>query len=422
MLRSVARRLRLILFGGILLSILGYLGMQPLTRLLAQPARPSDPTQMEAVTPDSRFVDANTRFGFKLFAQVFQRGDKNVLLSPASVAIALGMTYNGASGQTQQAMQQTLALEGMSLEQVNQANQALLSQIQNADAEVTLTIANSLWAMAGLTFQSDFVQHNQTFYAADITQLDFSHPDAADRINAWVNNKTAGKIPQIVDQINPNDILFLINAIYFKGNWTTPFDPSNTIDRPFHLADGSVKSHPFMSQHGRYSYLETDQFQAVQLPYGKKRWQMLLFLPKPNSDLTRFVQSLTAENWQTWMQSFMASPGTIQLPRFRLEYGLSLIDALKALGMSIAFDPNHADFAAMTDRPAYISEVQHKTFMEVNEAGTEAAAATSVTVTTRAALPQPPFQMTVDRPFFYAIQDETTGTILFTGAIGEPEG
>jgi serpin B len=122
------------------------------------------------------------------------------------------------------------------------------------------------------------------------------------------------------------------------------------------------------------------------------------------------------------MQSFMASPGTIQLPRFRLEYGLSLIDALKALGMSIAFDPNHADFAAMTDRPAYISEVQHKTFMEVNEAGTEAAAATSVTVTTRAALPQPPFQMTVDRPFFYAIQDETTGTILFMGAIGEPEG
>lgn len=427
MLRSVARRLRLILFSSIVLSILSIWvvsngDIQPLLR--AQPALSRDVSvdvsAMDAAI-DPRLLAAHTRFGFKLFSQVLQQQEKNVLISPVSVSIALGMTNNGAHGETQQAMQQTLELEGISLEQMNQANRALLSQLQSADPDVKLTIANSLWAREDVQFKADFRQRNQTFYAADVTTLNFGQPDAVDRINAWVNDQTEGKIPQIVQSINPNDILFLINAIYFKGNWTVPFDPQATINQPFHLADGTVKSHPFMTQHGRYGYLETEQFQAIQLPYGKQRWQMYLFLPQPDSDLSRFTQTLTPENWQTWIAAFEVRPGTVQLPRFRLEYGLSLVNSLKALGMSIAFDPDRADFAALTDHPAFISEVQHQTFMEVNEAGTEAAAATSVTVTTRG-LPPSPFQLTVDRPFFCAVRDEQTGTILFLGAIGVPQG
>ena len=428
MLRSVARRLKLILFGAILLSTLSIWtvskgDIQP-SELRAQPAISSDTrSDVNAMDTaiDPRLLAANTRFGFKLFSQVLQQQDENVLISPVSISIALGMTNNGASGETQQAMQRTLELEGMSLEQINQANQALLSQLKSGDPDVMLTIANSLWAKEGIQFDANFLQRNRTFYAADVTTLNMGQPDAVNRINAWVNDQTAGKIPQIVQSIDPNDILFLINAIYFKGNWTAPFDPQATIDQPFHLADGTVKSHPLMAQRGQYGYLETEQFQAIQLPYGNQRWQMYVFLPQPNSDLSSFMQTLTPENWQTWSDAFEMRPGTVQLPRFRLEYGLSLINTLEALGMGIAFDPDRADLSAMTDRPAFISEVQHQTFMEVNEAGTEAAAATSVTVTTRG-FPQSPFQMTIDRPFFCAVQDEQTGTILFMGAIREPQG
>jgi serpin B len=218
-------------------------------------------------------------------------------------------------------------------------------------------------------------------------------------------------------------MLYLINAIYFKGDWTRQFDKTKTSDQPFHLLDGSTKPVPLMTQGGTFTYLKNDSFQAVSLPYGNGRLSMLVFLPASGSSLQAFEQSLNETNWQTWNSQFHNAEGALKLPRFSMDYELSLNQTLKALGMSTAFDSKAADFSAMGSGSErfYISEVKHKTFLEVNEEGTEAAAATSVGMGTTAIRPgDTKFNMVVDRPFFIAIRDNTTGSVLFMGAIVQP--
>ncbi|HEY9633652.1 MAG TPA: serpin family protein [Coleofasciculaceae cyanobacterium] len=379
--------------------------------------------QLPNAPVDSKLVDANTKFGFKLFSEILkQDSKKNVFVSPTSVAIALSMTYNGANGETQQAMAKALELQGMSLQDVNQANEALKASLENADPAVQLSIANSLWAKQGTNFKPDFMQRNQQFYKAKVTELDFAKPDATNTINSWVKENTRGKIDKIVQQIQPDNVLFLINAIYFKGNWTKKFDKGATTERPFYLSNGTQKQHPLMSQSGKYRYFENDTLQAVSLPYGKGRLNLYVFLPKKNTNLDAFQQQLAVENWQEWMTQFRMRQGSIQLPRFKFDYDIQLNDALKALGMESAFNEAKANFSNMTSASVKIDEVKHKTFVEVNEEGTEAAAATSIGIVgTAVARPEEPFQMIVDRPFFCAIRDNQTGTILFMGSIREPK-
>ncbi len=385
--------------------------------------RQESPNYAQLTTPaiDQKVITANTRFGFKLFSEILKQGSsENIFISPTSVAIALAMAYNGAKGETQQAMAKTLELQGISLPDINSTNAALIAAVQNLDDKVQLTIANSLWARQGRNFKTDFLQR-QDFYQAKIANLDFKDPNAANIINDWVNQSTRGKINQIVSQINPNDALFVINAIYFKGKWTQEFDKNQTTGQPFYLSAGGQKQHPLMSQSGKYRYYENEKFQAVSLPYGgDRRLSLYVFLPHQNSSLTAFYQELNAEDWETWMNSFRNRQGSIRLPRFKMDYDLTLNDTLKALGMEVAFDPQ-ADFSGIGENLA-ISEVKHKTFVEVNEEGTEAAAATAVGVVLVSAIPQQPFQMNVDRPFFCAIRDNQTGTVLFMGSIVDPQG
>lgn len=371
---------------------------------------------------DSKLVDANTKFGFKLFSEILKQDSKqNVFVSPTSVAIALSMTYNGASGETQQAMANALELKGMSLQDINQANETLKASLEKADPAVQLSIANSLWAKQGITFKPDFLQTNKQFYDAKVTELDFAKPDASSIINNWVKENTRGKIDKIVEQLKPSDVLFLINAIYFKGNWTKPFEKSQTTEKPFYLSDGTQKQHPMMSQSGKYRYYENETFQAISLPYGKGRLSLYVFLPRKNTNLDALQQQLTLENWQQWLNQFGMRQGSIQLPRFKFDYDIQLNSALKALGMESAFN-NRANFSNMTSASVKIDEVKHKTFVEVNEEGTEAAAVTSVGMVLKAArMPEEPFQMVVDRPFFCAIRDNQTGTVLFMGSIKEPK-
>jgi serpin B len=386
------------------------------------PQKPELTTQQPNPSVNTQIVEANTKFGFKLFSEILQQdSNKNVFISPTSVAIALAMTYNGASGETQAAMANALELQGMSLSEVNQANEALKTTLENADSDIQLSIANSLWARQGISFKPDFLRRNQEFYDAKVTDLDFANPEVKRIINNWVKENTNGKIPQIISEIQPNDILFLINAIYFKGNWMEQFDKDKTVERPFYLVDGTQKEHPMMSQSGEYQYYEDDTVQAISLPYGKGRLSFYVFLPRENISLDTFEQQLTPENWQQWMNQFGKRDGSIVLPRFKLEYEIQLNKALKALGMDVAFD-DRADFSNMTEEDVLINQVKHKTFVEVNEEGTEAAAATSIgMVLTSAAIPQTPFEMVVDRPFFCAIRDNQTGTILFMGSIREPK-
>ncbi|MGG6263849.1 serpin family protein [Leptolyngbya sp. AN03gr2] len=376
---------------------------------IAQPVQPVNP----------KIVEANTRFGFKLFSEILKKeGKENVFVSPSSVAIALSMAYNGASGETKTAMARALEFQGMTLEEVNQAHRNLKAALEKADPKVQLSIANSLWARQGVSFNPSFLDRNAKFYDAKVKSLDFDQPAAVEEINGWVKESTNGKISKIVDRINSNDVMFLMNAIYFKGKWTNEFNKSNTENRPFALVNGSKKQVPLMKQKGKYRYLETSQFQAISLPYGDERLSMYVFLPKTN--LAAFQKSLTAQNWQTWMKQFSTREGQIQLPRFKMEYDVELKEALSALGMRIAFEDT-ADFSGLS-KGTKIDHVKHKTFVEVNEEGTEAAAVTSIgIVPTSVQIPQEPFRMIVDRPFFSAIRDNQTGEILFMGSIVNPE-
>jgi len=374
-------------------------------------------------------VNANNRFGLKLFANLREADAAgNVFISPASVAIALAMTYNGAGGETQQAMARALELNGLSLDEVNQSYAALLQTLATADPKVTLSIANSLWGRQDVAFRQDFLARVRLFYEAEVSALDFSDPATVDIINAWVNEKTNRKISRILDRISDDAILFLINAIYFKGAWVKAFDPQATREQPFILLDGSQKPVSMMSRSGEFRHLRGADFQAVSLPFGapdaEGRFSMYVFLPDESSSLDALAARLTAEQWAAWMAQFAPAEGFLAMPRYTLEYEAGLNNALSALGMGVAFDPQQADFSLMVDlRPenVFISSVRHKTFIEVNEEGAEAAAVTSVEMGVTSAREEPErFTMIVERPFLVAICDDRSGAVLFIGAIVAP--
>ncbi|MEH2045973.1 serpin family protein [Nostoc sp.] len=423
---SLGRRYALAAASVVLFSVLGCSQVDSNKSALAQSSlpQPETPLQKKTANTDTKIVESSNKFGFKLFSEVLKndRGETNIFISPSSVAIALAMTYNGASGSTQQAMAKTLELQGMNLPEINSSYAAVLKQLlDNSDTKVQLKIANSLWANQDVSFAPDFLKRTQDFYQAKVSNLNFKDAAASSIINNWVKENTNGKITKIVEQIEPSQVLFLINAIYFKGNWSNEFDKKQTASYPFYITSGRQKQQPMMSQEGDYRYYESENFQAVSLPYGKDgKISFYIFLPKKNSNLKAFYQTLNVENWEKWMTQFNNQKGFIRLPRFKTDYDITLNDALKTLGMGEAFS-NKANFSGMGKNFA-ISQVKHKTFVEVNEEGTEAAAATSVGIVATSLRQEPePFRMIVDRPFFCAIRDNQTGNILFMGSIIEPQ-
>ncbi|OZH51650.1 hypothetical protein AFK68_29570 [Hydrocoleum sp. CS-953] len=369
-----------------------------------------------------KLVSANNQFAFQLFSEIHKsQSNKNIFISPSSIAIALSMTYNGAGGKTQEAMAKTLNFQGMSLEEVNHANRQLGNLLNSLNSEIELDIGNSIWTKKGTSFDQNFLQRNQYFYQSKVSEIDFNNPQTPDIINNWVKDCTEGKIAQIIDKLEPDAVMVLLNAIYFKANWEQEFSENSTKELPFNLPNGRQKQHPIMFQSSENLYYEDEDFQAISLPYGEGRVSMYIFLPREQVGLEKFYQSLNDKNWEDWMVMFDYHKVNLGLPKFKTEYEVTLNNVLKSLGMEIAFDKRSADFSGMRLTPPelYIDEVKHKTFVEVNETGTEAAATTSVRMGTRSA--EIVVNMLVDRPFFFAIRDNDSGTILFMGEITNPE-
>lgn len=376
----------------------------------------------EKGVPDARLVLAKNDFGFKVIASLVQSSpEENVFISPYSIATALSMTYNGAGGETRTAMAKVLGVAGIELERLNTEERVLAKLLKKDKPGVELLIANSLWARKGVVFNPGFMKTNKEFYQAEVATLDFNSPDAANKTNNWVKNKTKGKIDKIVDQIKPEAVLFLINAVYFNGRWQERFDPKNTREDKFYLENEPPVPVPMMMRSGKFRYLETAEFQAVELPYGDGEMSMLIFLPALGVKLDSLITRLSSAAWQEWWNRFRSRQGVVHLPRFKLTYETSLKEVLVKLGMGIAFDLNRADFSLMgKNRPGFaIGDVKHKSFVEVNEEGTEAAAVTSLEMVL-AAVPEGRFEMIVNRPFLFAIQDHETGTIVFLGAVRSP--
>lgn len=374
---------------------------------------------------NAKLVAANTRFSFKLFSQLLkEKTNENIFISPASIGMSLGMTYNGASGNTQQAIAQTLELQGISLQEINQANAVLKTNLQNSDPKIQISIVNSIWTNKKDTFKQDFIQNIQAFYKGEVKNLNFRDPSAVSIINDWVKRSTNGKIDTIVQQIEPDTVFVLLNAIYFLGTWKYPFPKEATKEHQFTLLNGSKKQVTTMFQQiSSVKYYENDIFQAIALPYGDGRLSMYIFLPNQNLGLKGFYQNLNSENWEKWMNRFHTDDTEsdysqailLGLPRFKIDYQIDLQDTLKAMGMEIAFGGG-ADFSAMIPPPLSLGKFTHKSFVEVNEEGTQAAAVTVAGGTRGGAV-----QMIVDRPFFCVIRDNRTGTILFMGSVVEPK-
>jgi serpin B len=357
-------------------------------------------------------------FGLKLLAQTRQSvPGRNVFLSPAGLAFALSMAANGAQGETLRQILAALQLE-TGAPDLNQANQALLEHLSRLDPKIKLEIANSLWTAQDAKIKPAFLAGSRQSYQAEVASVDFDNPATAQKINGWCSDHTHGKIPKMVQPPLDANRLIVLDAIYFKGDWTVPFDKMRTRDLPFTLGNGQTVTHPRMSRTGDFEYYEDDAFQAVRLPYAGRAVSMYVFLPKKTLD--EFLQNLTPENWRQWIMQLGFRKGTVELPRFKLENEYDLKETLKALGMPVAFT-RQANFHGISDEPLYIDWVKQKTYVDVNEEGTEATAVTGIGMRAMVVRREPPpFRMVVDRPFFLAIRENQSGAMLFLGAIVDP--
>ena len=382
--------------------------------------------ELDAVDPN--LVRANTMFGFKLLNELRQpQENKNTLLSPFSLSVALAMARNGAAGETQQAIVNALQLQALDPESINANYVYLQRALQAPDSKVTLEIANALWAAEDIEFDPGFLDRNDQFLDTEIATLDFTDPTNVSTINDSVNANTNGAIPSVVDAIAPQTIACLISGIYFKGSWQEEFDTFQTVDKPFSLANGDKKQVPMMHKTDWYPYYANEHFQAVSLPYEDGQMGMYIFLPDQDTDLNTFLDRLNVEDWEGWMSQFSQREVSLVMPTFELQYSVELKNALEQLAMGIAFDEDRADFSRMTvsSVPVFISYLTHMAVVEVNEEGTEASTGSFVIFAETQALDEPdasipPIPFIVDRPFFFAIRDNQTGTVLFMGVVVDP--
>lgn len=375
----------------------------------------------EIATLDTGFILGMHDFGLKLLRTIWQREGGNVFLSPASLEICLAMIAHGARGETQKEIYDALGVSGLG-EGVDRENQKLVASLNLAIPGTALKTANSLWAKEDMPFYEAYLRAIQDLYQAEGYTVDLANPATLSRINDWVRTKTQGTVDRILDTLPANAILVLLNATYFKGTWETAFDPERTQDLPFATPQG-VKNVPTMWQQGKFLYLETETFQAVRLPYTQKLLSMYIFLPKERDGLWELLATLDAKSLSTFISTMREKEGEIFLPRLRVTFEKTMNDVLGELGIVRAFDPYGADLSGMLPVSpaynAYLSEVRHKTFLEVNEEGTEAAGVSSGVIAITA-IPLDRFTMRVDHPFFLCIRDERTGALLFAGAIENP--
>lgn len=385
---------------------------------------PAAGSDMRAVPTPATFMETQLQFAFDILNQAADaNAGKNVFVSAPNISLALAIAANGANGETFDAMAAPLAGNGATLDQMNRGFAALQALLKRNSEGITVTLANSLWLNAGPPLNEDYLQRAQQFYDATIRELDFSQPASAGEINQWVQNATNGKIPAIVDQLPPDLVMMIVSAIYFKAAWMRPFQPELTQDMPFTPTAGAQVTVPMMQQTGFFSHLKNEQFEAVYLPYAGNTARMVVLLPAESSSVDALRQQLTPLNWAAWSATFAPAQGTLRLPRFNTQFEITLNDALENLGMGIAFDTQRANFSGMRPIPPnlFISDVKHRSVIDVNEAGTEAAAVTSVSMGVTSAMPsENPFEMTVDRPFLFAIEDIETGALLFQGIIHQP--
>jgi len=381
-------------------------------------------TPVNLSADQKQLVVQSNAFGFEFFKKVneISGSNTNMMVSPLSVSMALGMARNGAAGTTLDAMNSTLGFAGMSDEQVNESYQHIIGTFTSLDPKVKMQIANSTWYRNGFEVEPAFISANRQYFNSEVTALDFADPASVNTINGWVSDKTNKLIPTILDQIPADAVMYLVNAVYFKGQWKYQFETANTAQKTFTLPNGTVFQAPSMNQHATFQYFKGAGFEAIELPYNQGNFVMSVLLPDAGKSVGDIIPLLSQENWNTWSKQFSDRDIQLQLPKFKYAYEeKQMKPILSGMGMGVAFDADQADFTRINPEGGlYISRVLHKSYIATDEEGTEAAAVTAVEIGVTSAGPDQVYHFTVNRPFVYFIQEKSTGTILFIGNVMNP--
>ena len=386
---------------------------------------PGNPIKVSTEIYQKEVIDSANKFAFDLFKLILPNAgeSENVMISPFSISSALSMTLNGAASKTFDDMKSSLRLEGKTLEQVNETYLKLMTEMVPVDERVVVEIANSVWVEKRLTVKQKFITDLQTWYKAEAKGIDVTDPNAVSTVNNWIADKTHDKITDMLDYLDPALSMLLINAVYFNGKWRYRFNEADTKLNPFYVIPSSPKDVHMMHQEENLKAAKSGSFTIVDLPYGQGNYSMLVALPDQGTADADIEKALTPENWKEWMDLFELNVHKVELslPRFKYEYKRLLNDDLINLGMGIAFS-DWANFGKISDLPTKINRVLHQSFIETNEEGTEAAAATIVEmVNVSFPAPEPSvWKIDLDRPFLYFIHETSTGTILFMGRVGDP--
>jgi serpin B len=344
--------------------------------------------------------------------------NENLFFSPLSASMALGMTLNGADGDTWTQMRDVLGFAGIEEEDINAAYATLLELLQGLDPAVTVEIANSVWYREGLAVDTTFLERVRTAFEAEVDGVDFLDPATVGRINGWVDDKTRGTIDKLVDRLPPSTVLLLLNAVYFNGAWTHAFDPDETRSGPFTRGDGTPVTVDFMTRSRAEVRLGSwEGHRVLELPYGGEAYAMTVVLPEEGTAPQDVAADLDPAAWSALAGALAEAEADVALPKFELEWQRTLNEDLRALGMEDAFLPGAADFTRMVPAGGiWVDQVLQKSFVKVDEAGTEAAAVTGVIVTDSAG----PVPFRADRPFLFAIRERLSGTLLFLGIVDDP--
>jgi serine protease inhibitor len=382
--------------------------------------QPDVPIDIEMSEKSALLVDANNQFGFNLFETILEveAPGENIMISPLSIGQALSMAINGADGNTFAEMLSVLGYDELNLDDLNKTNSSLVSSLKTHDAKVIFDNSNSVWYRNDFAPKTTFLDNNKNFYNAEVNSCDPAQPDnAKNAINKWVDNKTNGKIDKIIDNVSPLDVMFLINAVYFKAKWKTEFKKSDTELKPFTPEVGNMVSVPTMIGKVKLNYYNSEKYSVIKLPYGSGKFNMLIYLPEEGFSTSDISKDISATDFELLRKTEL-SEYDIWLPKFEYAYSRELNSDLISLGMKDAFDASNANFKNIADLELFISKVMHKTYIKTDEEGSEAAAVTSVTIGLTSIGPGQIIK--IDKSFLYAIVEEDTESILFIGRVNNP--
>lgn len=371
------------------------------------------------LTPEQKaLAQTGNDFSFRFLRQIDQNDSGDWFVSPLSLQFLLSVVLNGAQDATAVEIARTLGFEASQLAELNDYSRKMIDRLPQLDPATKLSIGNAVFVNKQYPIDKKYKALVEKYYDAAVQNLDFKNEKSTLRtINGWCDKQTNGLIPGILENVDPDMFAYLLNALYFKGKWSYPFNKAWTEERTFYLESGREKKVKMMEKERKYAYGENELFQRIRLPYGEGMFSMYVFLPRKGHTVTEVLASLDAESWKE-LRSHMYSDTKINLwlPRFEAKYHIKLNDILKDMGMPGSFRPG-ADFKAMSPNADYLDFVMQDAVIKVDEEGSEAAAITSAGMMGATAIPEPPrvIDFHCDHPFLYMITETSTGSILFAG-------